>query len=98
DRKAVLADIVDENERMIRLVNDLMTLARAEYTPNTTLESVALPPLFAEIERQVKSLHPACDFSITRVPDATVTANRDMLKQVLLILLDNAFKFTPENG
>jgi two-component system OmpR family sensor kinase len=98
DRKAVLADIVDENERMIRLVNDLMTLARAEYTPGTTLEAVALPPLFNEIERQFRSSHPACDFQVTRVPDTTVTANRDMLKQVLLILLDNAFKFTPTDG
>jgi two-component system, OmpR family, sensor kinase len=98
DRQAVLADIVDENERMIRLVNDLMTLARAEYTPGTNVEAVALPQLFNEIERQFRSLHPLCDFQITRVPDTTVTANRDMLKQVLLILLDNAFKFTPPDG
>ncbi|MFN8372918.1 MAG: HAMP domain-containing sensor histidine kinase [Anaerolineae bacterium] len=98
DRKAVLLDIVDENERMIRLVNDLMTLARADYTPGITLAPVDLPQLFTEIERQARSMHPACTFCVTRVADTEVIANRDMLKQVILILLDNAFKFTPKEG
>jgi two-component system OmpR family sensor kinase len=96
DRTAVLADIVDENERMIRLVNDLMTLARAEYAPNLELETVSLQALFSEIERQVGNLPSSrCNFQVQRAPSTPVKAKRDTLKQVLLILLDNAFKFTP---
>ncbi len=98
DRTAVLGDIVDENERMIRLVNDLMTLARADYAPKVELETISLPRLFADIERQAKSLNPTCTFSVRNIPDMQVIASRDLLKQVLLILLDNAFKFTPEQG
>lgn len=98
DRKAVMIDIVDENERMIRLVNDLMTLVRAEYAPDVKREAVSLAPLFAEIERQAKGLCPSCTFRVAQVGDLQVKAHRDTLKQVLLILLDNAFKFTPENG
>ncbi|MBZ0283908.1 MAG: HAMP domain-containing histidine kinase [Anaerolineae bacterium] len=98
DRKAVLSDIVDENERMIRLVNDLMTLARAEYAPDVKLESVSLDSLFAEIERQARGLHPSCTFRVGYLTNLQVKANRDTLKQVLLILLDNAFKFTPAHG
>jgi two-component system, OmpR family, sensor kinase len=98
DRNAVLADVVDENERMIRLVNDLMTLARAEYAPSVNIEAVPLVPLFAEIERHCKSLAPACKFRLEDVPDIPVKAERDSFKQVMLILLDNAFKFTPATG
>jgi signal transduction histidine kinase len=98
DRKAVMSDIVDENERMIRLVNDLMTLARADYTPGITLENVPLPSLIAEVERQVQGLRPACSLCVTQVPDVDVTGRRDLLKQVLLILLDNAVKYTPADG
>jgi two-component system OmpR family sensor kinase len=98
DRKAVMTDIVEENERLIRLVNDLMTLARADYTPPMTLENVALPSLIAEVERQVHGLRPACSLCVAPVPDVDVTGRRDLLKQVLLILLDNAVKFTPSEG
>ncbi len=98
DRTAVLSDIVDENERLIRLVNDLMTLARADYTPSITLEPVPLAPLFAEVERQVGSMESACTFDVARAPNVDVLAQRDMLKQILLILLDNACKYTPANG
>jgi two-component system OmpR family sensor kinase len=101
DRKAVMTDIVDENERMIRLVNDLMTLARADYTATLTLENVPLPSLIAEVERQVhglRGLRPACSLCVSSVPDVDVSGRRDLLKQVLLILLDNAVKFTPSDG
>ncbi|MEO8606594.1 MAG: HAMP domain-containing sensor histidine kinase [Chloroflexota bacterium] len=98
DRRAVMTDIVDENERMIRLVNDLMTLARADYAPPISIESVSLPSLMAEVERQIHGLRPACSLCVTRAPDVEVVGRRDLLKQVLLILVDNAVKFTPTDG
>jgi two-component system, OmpR family, sensor kinase len=98
DRWAVLADIVEENERMIRLVSDLLTLARADYAPEVKLDSVLLPSLVAEIQRQAAGYDRSTVFCIGYVPNVEVLAKRDMLKQVLLILLDNAFKFTPAHG
>jgi signal transduction histidine kinase len=98
DRQAVMKDIIDENGRMIRLVNDLMTLARADYAPHIEVETVPLASLFAEVERQANNLCSSCMFSVTPVSDIQVKGKRDLLKQVLLILLDNAFKFTPAGG
>ena len=98
DRQAVLTDIVAENERMIRLVNDLMTLARADDAPALPIEPVQLAPLFAELERQTSVLAPACTFEVAHVPNLIVDARRDSLKQTLLILLDNAFRYTPSDG
>lgn len=98
DRKAVLADIVDENERMIRLVNDLMMLARAEHQTTVELEPVPLGDLLAEVERQARPLKPTIHFVLKPAADVSVLARRDALKQVMLILLDNAFKFTANGG
>jgi signal transduction histidine kinase len=98
DRQAVLADVVDENERMIRLVNDLMTLARADDGPALAIEPVQLTPLFAELERQSTALAPACVFEVNHAAELAVDARRDLLKQTLLILLDNAFRYTPSDG
>lgn len=98
DRKAVLDDIVEENERMIRLVNDLLTLARSDNAPQIALEGVPLAPLFAEIERHAAGRNAGAAFSVDLADEITVLGQRDMLKQVLLILIDNAFKFTPAGG
>ncbi|MBZ0297110.1 MAG: HAMP domain-containing protein [Anaerolineae bacterium] len=98
ERKAILTDIVEENERMIRLVNDLLTLARTDRSETIEVNDIRLSPLFAEIERQVTGICEDCTFMVSTPPNATAVAERDLLKQVLLILLDNAFKFTPAQG
>jgi len=98
DRREVLDDIVDENQRMIRLVHDLLTLARTDSTPPVEPKPIALPSLIREIERQLNGLNRVCSFSFTMPEMVTVLGDRDMLKQVLIILLDNACKFTPPEG
>lgn len=98
ERQAILADIVEENERMIRLVHDLLTLARTDSGTPIEVGAVRLSPLLDEIERQATGICQDCTFTVTCPADAIALAQRDLLKQVLLILLDNAFKFTPAQG
>jgi len=93
DRDDVLGDVITESERLIRLVNDLLTLARAESRRPLRSELVDVRPLIEDVCRQAEILDPAR--VITRVPsDASVVGDADALKQVLLILLDNALKHT----
>jgi signal transduction histidine kinase len=98
DRVAVLSDMVEECERLMRLVNDLLALARADAGRPLRIEAVQLRPLIEEVCRQARRLDSGRPIDTSAVRDITVAANRDALKQVLLILLDNALKYTPVEG
>ncbi|MFL5800550.1 MAG: sensor histidine kinase [Roseiflexaceae bacterium] len=98
DRDPVLADMVAECERLMRLVNDLLVLARADAGRPLRIEPVALKPLIEEVCRQAQHLDSGRPIDLHEVADLDVAGNRDALKQVLLIVLDNALKYTPEGG
>lgn len=93
DRVAVLADTDEESERLIRLVNDLLLLARADAGRPPNIEPVPIQLVIEEVCRQTRGLASARTLHCEEVGDLTVLADRDALKQVLLILLDNATKF-----
>lgn len=94
EKEDILDDLVDESERLIRLVNDLLALARAESRQPLRIEPIQVQPLIEDVCRQAKLLDP--DRIITCAPllDVTVAGDQDALKQVLLILIDNAVKHT----
>jgi signal transduction histidine kinase len=92
-KEDILADMVDESERLIRLVNDLLTLARADTGQQVGTERVELDPLVQDICQQANLLAPQRTVEAER-SGCSVLADRDALKQVLLILIDNALKHT----
>jgi len=96
EQEDILDDLVGESERLSRLVRDLLTLARADTGRKLTLGPVAAPPLIEEICRQARLLAPereiACEVATAPTSNLTAWANEDALKQVLLILVDNAIK------
>lgn len=94
DQRAVLIDTIDEAERMMRLVSDLLALARSDAGWQPILSQVSLIPLIDEVRRQAATLDPARPIDAVVDGAPAVLANRDLLKQVLLILLDNALKHT----
>ncbi len=98
DRVAVLDDMVDESERMSRLVNDLLVLARADAGRPLRNEPVAVKPLIEDVCRKARTLGPDREISCDEIADVELVGDHDALTQVLLILLDNAVKFTPPHG
>jgi signal transduction histidine kinase len=99
DREAALADVASEVERMSRLVNDLLTLAHADagqHIPKTTVE---FAPLVLEVARQARFLTDCgVEVALGQVDEARVEGDPDHLKQLMLILADNAVKYTPAGG
>jgi two-component system OmpR family sensor kinase len=93
-----LADIRSEAERMTTLIDELLTMARADAGQAPTLEPVSLGALLAEVSRKATALPHEAAFE-TDLPEAldrvTILAHPDWLRRALLILIDNAFKYTP---
>lgn len=88
----ILSDMVDESDRLIRLVNDLLMLARADAGRNLAKEPVDVSALLEETCRQARQLDSRRGISLDAAPGLTVRGDRDAVKQVLLIALDNALK------
>jgi len=98
DLRDGLADIRDEAERMGRLVENLLTLARADVGWRPDLSVIQLDQVVADAARVVAPLAGQHTFRVSNAGEIDVIGNADQLKQLLLILLDNAFTYTPPGG
>jgi signal transduction histidine kinase len=94
ERAEVLADTKDEVDRLIRLVHQLLMLARVDTGRSLHCEPLPIKPLLEDACRQARLLAPQRDISCEPPPDVQVLGDRDALKQVFLILLDNALMHT----
>ena len=98
---ASLDAIDSEVERMSRLVSDLLLLARADYGEiSVDLYPMDLDTVMLEVFHQAKVLAKDRDLDIKLdhfVP-IRVKGNMDRIKQLLLNLIGNAIKFTPDGG
>ncbi|HEY9288621.1 MAG TPA: HAMP domain-containing sensor histidine kinase, partial [Candidatus Dormibacteraeota bacterium] len=98
DRSAALEDIASESERMARLVQDLLTLARADAGYHLDKLPLDLRPIVEDVSRQAQKLQPTRRVDLLDGQPAIVNGNADALKQLLWILIDNAFKHTGDGG
>ncbi|MGD0297137.1 MAG: heavy metal sensor histidine kinase [Bryobacteraceae bacterium] len=100
--REALRQVVLESERTARLVEDLLLLARADAgLPSLPLERLELTPLVRDVCQQGQVLAEARQLEISaEVPDdpVYVEANDPALRRMLLLLLDNAVKYTPSGG
>ena len=102
DHADLLEDIRAEIGRMQLLSQDLLTLARSdqgELQPMTA--PVSLQAITSDVVRRMTPLAASRNQVLTFRPDrsdATVEVDPDRLQQVLVILMDNAIKYTPEGG
>jgi signal transduction histidine kinase len=100
EHREILADAFSESGRMVRLVQNLLVIARAEAGRHIELCPVQLGEIVSAEARRAPLLGEA-DFKtehLELLEHAVVAGSEDYLKQLLLILLDNAFKFTPASG
>jgi two-component system, OmpR family, heavy metal sensor histidine kinase CusS len=97
-----LDEILQESERTSQVVDSLMLLARAdsgkENLECVTVDACAVVKEAAEQGERLARTH-GLKFNAT-IPDGPVSiqADADTLRRALLILLDNAVKYTPQGG
>lgn len=98
-----LSLIQDEAERLSRIVEDLFILARQPLNMPAALirEPVALNETVRDCARaaQVLAMRKGVRLNIeSNVPPIALTGDEDLIKRMILNLLDNAVKYTPEGG
>jgi signal transduction histidine kinase len=91
-RRAAAEDVVHESSRMGRLVDSLLTLARADSGLGLSLAPVELLAVVDAVCRQAGPSHPEHRITIEG-GQQTVAGDEDALRQLLWILLDNAFRY-----
>lgn len=99
--KQVIADVRDEVKKMTKLVSDLLIVARSDN------KAIKLKPtkfdLGAVVAQTARLMQPLAEQKkITLVaeemPKNMIYADEQKIRQLILILVDNAVKYTPEGG
>jgi signal transduction histidine kinase len=98
ERRAILSDASDEAERMGRLIGDLLSLARADSGARLEFRPVELDALLVDSVRRGRQAATHVRMSMASVEPAVVVGDRDRLRELFEILLDNAARYTPEGG
>ncbi len=93
--RASVATMVDSAERLTRLTNDLLLLARSdEAVIDRRTEPVDLSVLAAETVEAFAAAHPRLALAkMSLAPDVLVSADPDELGRIVANLLDNAFRY-----
>jgi two-component system sensor histidine kinase VicK len=97
-----LTTIEKETERMVRLVKDLLVLSQLDFQQvGWHKDHYALDELITEVVAELKLKYKETARQITvSLPVEPVIAyiDRDKIKQVLLNIIHNAYKYTAEGG
>jgi signal transduction histidine kinase len=98
EQEQLLADMAAETERLTRLVADLLLLAQADAGQHLPLVPTELGIVVQDAFRAARFLRPGVELRLGQMASTSVAGDADRLKQLLLILLDNALKYTPLGG
>lgn len=98
ERQEAVAEASREARRLARLVADLLALARADAGVALHRQRVDLDGVVLETLGQARLLARGHHLEVERLEPVVVEGDPDRLQQLLLVLLDNALKYTPGTG
>jgi PAS domain S-box-containing protein len=96
ERLEMLTDAEREAARLSRLITDLLAVARGDAAQHSEFTPLRLDKLINESLRVTQHLTSQNQLECSQLPPVTVMGNNDRLKQLLLVLLENAIKYSGE--
>lgn len=94
-----LKSMYEESERMKKLVQDLLLLAKLDRSPNIEPVDNDLDDLVIKMENQLRLLAGKRSVGLNLIPNSRCLYDEDKMKQVILNLFHNAVQHTdPEKG
>lgn len=99
--KQIIEDVKSEVKKMSKLVSDLLIVARSDNNAlKLQLKTFNLGALLNQNVRLMRPLAQKKNISLTaeNVLNVEMLADEQKIKQLVLILVDNAIKYTPEGG
>lgn len=96
-KKEIYTLIVQEANRMQKLTNDLLTVARSEQNHDIDMTPLVLSEVVREVLQLVKSLADKkhIQFTVTIDEETILKADEQMTKQILINILENAIHYSP---
>ena len=99
--KQVIGDVKSEVQKMSKLVSDLLMVARSDN--NALKVTIKKFDLGAMLNQNVRMMTPLAEkkkieLSGENIQKVEIQADEQKIKQLILILVDNAIKYTPEGG
>jgi signal transduction histidine kinase len=95
ERPMIMALVLDELNRMARLVDDLVLLARSERPDLLDLTVVNVSTLTEEVRAKAEAIAPR-GWAVDEVGKGSIVADRERVTQALLQLAQNASQHTQE--
>lgn len=98
ERRAQLERMSGETSRLIRLTTNLLYLALADAGHELDRRPVELDVVCLEVYQILRDIKPDVKLRLGNEDQATVAGDRDLLKQLVLNIVDNGIKYTPAGG
>ena len=98
EREGATREAAAEAGRLARLVADLLALARADAGTPLRRAPVELDRVLMDVVGEARHFANGQRLEIDALEPSTIAGDADRIKQLLLILVDNAVKYTPHGG
>jgi heavy metal sensor kinase len=98
DLRLQLERMSGETSRLIRLTTNLLYLAMADAGHELDRRPVEMDVVCLEVYRLLRDLRSGVTLRLGNEDQVSVVGDRDLLKQMVLNLVENGLKYTPDGG